>query len=66
MRSGYMVRLIRDGVTDWFLLHAPKRSHKGQTVTATVTCEHICSLLAKKNIYMIFDDTNGIGTARYL
>ena len=36
------------------------------TVSATVTCEHVCSLLNKKNLYLTFDDTNGIGTAQYL
>ena len=56
----------RDGVKDWFLLNAPKRSHKGLAVSATITCQHICSLLSKKNLFLSFDDTNGIGTARYL
>lgn len=66
LRSGYLVRLVRDGVPDWFLLHAPRHSHKGQAVTAVITCEHVCSLLAKKNVYLTFDDTNGIGTAQHL
>lgn len=66
LSSGYLVRMTRDGMADWFLLHAPKRSHKGQQVTATIACEHVCSLLSKKNVYLVFDDTNGIGTAQYL
>lgn len=66
IRSGYLVRLIRDGMADWFLMEAPKRSHKGMLVSATVTCDHVCSLLNKKSIYLTFDDTNGIGTAQYL
>lgn len=66
IRSGYLVRLERDGVADWFVLDAPKRSHKGLDISATVTCAHVCSLLEKKNIYLTFDDTNGIGTAQYL
>jgi len=60
------VRLERAGKPDWFLLNAPKRVHKSMTVSATVTCEHVCSLLNKKNLYLTFDDTNGIGTAQYL
>ena len=60
------MRLERAGKPDWFLLNAPKRVHKSMTVSATVTCEHVCSLLNKKNLYLTFDDTNGIGTAQYL
>lgn len=45
---------------------APVFSHKGQNVTATITCEHVCSLLNQKNLDLAFDDTNGIGTAQYL
>ena len=48
------------------MLNAPKRVHKSMTVSVTVTCEHVCSLLNKKNLYLTFDDTNGIGTAQYL
>lgn len=43
IRSGYLVRLERDGAYDWFLLNAPKRSHKGLAVSATITCQHICA-----------------------
>ena len=66
IRSGYLIRLTRDGKDDWFLLSTPKRSHKGLSVTATITCQHICAQLNKKNLYLTFDDENGIGTAEYL
>lgn len=66
LRSGYMVRLARDGAADWYLLEAPRRSHKGLEITATVTCGHIASILNKKQLYLAFDDTNGIGSAQYL
>lgn len=66
VRSGYQVCVNRNGRKDWFLLNSPKRTHKGMAVTATITCQHVCSLLAKKNLFITFDDTNGIGTARYL
>ena len=56
----------RDGKRDWFLLNTPKHSHKGLAVSATITCQHVCSLLSKKNLFLTFDDTNGIGTAQYL
>lgn len=60
------MRLVRDGAADWFLLESPKRSHKGLQVSANITCEHVCSLLNKKGLYLTFDDTNGIGTAQVL
>ena len=47
-------------------MNAPKSSHKGLAVSAAITCQHVCSLLSKKNLFLTFDDTNGIGTARYL
>ena len=37
IRSGYLICLTRDGKDDWFLLSAPKRSHKGLSVTAAIT-----------------------------
>ena len=66
IRSGYLICLTRDGKDDWFLLSTPKRSHKGLSVTAAITCQHICAQLNKKNLYLAFDDENGIGTAEYL
>lgn len=32
----------------------------------SVTCEHVCSQLNTKAMNFVFDDTNGIGTAKYL
>jgi len=52
--------------TDWFIVHAPKRVRNGRAVSNTVKCSHISSLLKTKNLYLVFDDTNGIGTAQYL
>ena len=66
IRSGYLICLTRDGKDDWFLLSTPKRSHKGLSVTAAITCQHVCAQLNKKNLYLTFDDENGIGTAEYL
>lgn len=66
IRSGYQVCVARDGKRDWFLLNAPKRSHKGLAVSASITCQHVCSLLSKKNLFLTFDDTNGIVTRLYV
>ena len=32
----------------------------------SITCSHLSSLLNKKNLFVYFDDMNGIGTAQYL
>lgn len=66
IRSGYLICLMRDEKDDWFLLSTPKRSHKGLSVTAVITCQHVCAQLNKKNLYLTFDDENGIGTVEYL
>ncbi|MBQ9167533.1 MAG: hypothetical protein IJX67_03875, partial [Oscillospiraceae bacterium] len=43
IRSGYLVRCEKDGMPDWYLLSAPKRTHKGLNVNVTITCQHICA-----------------------
>ena len=47
-------------------MNTPKQSHKGLAVSATITCQNVCAMLSKKNLFLTFDDTNGIGTAQYL
>lgn len=66
VRGEFLVRLTLDGVTDWYIIHAPSKSHKGQTLGYSITCSHLSSLLNKKNLFVYFDDENGIGTAREL
>ena len=61
-----MVRYTKGKLTDWYLIQAPKHSHSGLFVTNTVGCVHISTLLSKKNLYLEFDDTNGIGTIQEL
>ena len=43
VRSGYLIRLAKDDAIDWFLLNAPKRTHKGVAVSAAITCQHVCA-----------------------
>ena len=66
IKSELYVRLIVDGVTEWFTIHAPKKSRSAAGVSAAVTCSHISSTLKTRNLYLVFDDDNGIGTAPYL
>ncbi len=66
LRGEHLVRVIIDGDVDWYILDSPAQSHKGLTASCTVTCSHLSSLLNKKNLFLYFDDENGIGTAQEL
>lgn len=55
-----------DGAKDWFIVNAPKRTNNGKAVSNTVKCAHVCSVLKTKNLYLVLDDENGIGTIEAL
>jgi hypothetical protein len=62
-------RLIRykDGRrTEWFIIDEPKQSHSGHKILSTISCDHLSAVLKTKNLYLVFDDTNGIGTIQDL
>lgn len=63
IKSEYYVRYSKNGKTDWFIIHAPKRLRNAKAITNTVRCSHISAELKTKNLYLTFDDTNGIDTA---
>ena len=44
----------------------PTKAKSGKNIIGTVSCSGFESLLKTRNIYMTFDDENGIGTIRYL
>ena len=67
LKNENLVRVIRDsdktGVyEDWFLIREPQDQHNGMKKTVDITCEHISAELKTKNLYIYFDDTNGIDT----
>lgn len=66
IRSEYLLRLVIDDYVDWFIIHAPTRRRDAKSLSTEVLCDHISTALKTKNIYMTFDDENGIGTLRYL
>ena len=66
IKNDYLIRYENGNTIDWFIVKAPKRTKNGKIVSATVKCPHISTVLKTKNLYLTFDDTNGIGTARYL
>ena len=67
IKSEYIIRLLWNGETEWFYIHAPKKTKDGKGLTNQVTCDHLSSILKTKNLYMVFDkDDDGIGTIQYL
>lgn len=66
IRNEYKLRMRIDDYEDWFIVQAPNRKKNGKSVTNTVKCNHVCSTLKTKNLYYVFDDTNGIGKIDYL
>lgn len=65
MRSEYLIRITRGNKTEWFIASKPVKS-KSREITGTVTCNGFGAILKTKNIYLEFDDENGIGTIQYL
>ena len=66
IRNEYLVRLAYGRTKDWFILHAPTREHSKSSINQSIECNHISINLKTKNLYLTFDDDNGIGTIRYL
>lgn len=66
IRSEYLLRMTRGDEVDWFIIHSPKKTKNRKTISNSVTCSHLSSILKTKNLYLTFDDENGIGTLPYL
>ena len=58
----YELRVTDGSETDWYRLSEPTDSGDGLKSEIQVDCPHCSVLLKKRNIYLAFDDTNGIGT----
>ena len=65
LKSDYLIRLIDDYETDWFIISEPKIIHNGLNRTIQVTAGHISQLLKVKNLGLEFNDQEGgnVGTA---
>lgn len=61
LKNEYLVRVTRGEQTEWFIANKPVKSKSGKEIVGNVTCIGFASMLKTKNIYMEFDDTNGIG-----
>lgn len=62
IKPEYLVRLLIGETKDWFILDVPTRKKDSRAITESITCSHLSTILKTKNLYMVFDDTNGIGT----
>lgn len=66
IKNEYKLRLRIGSDEDWFQIQAPKLSKNGRAITDVVKCPHESSILKTKNIYLVFDDENGIGKIQEL
>lgn len=66
VKSEYLLRVSLGNKFDWFIVQSPNKSKDSKAITNKVYCAHISSLLKTKNLYLVLDDTNGIGTIREL
>ena len=65
VKNEYLVKYTDGDKEDWFIINLPAGAHDSSKYMV-VTCGHISSLLNRKKLYLVLDDTNGIGTAPYL
>lgn len=68
LKSDYLIRIITDTETDWFVISEPKITHSAYSKTIQVTAGHIAQRLKFKNLGLEFsdDEGNNIGTAKEL
>ena len=66
IKAEYQVRLKEGDKEDWFIITSPKKSKSSKKISGEVNCGHLSGVLKTKNLYLTFDDENGIGTLPYL
>lgn len=62
IRNEYRQRVRCGDWEDWFTITRPKGSKSSGQISNTVVCYHLSSVLKTKNLYLQFDDENGIDT----
>lgn len=60
MHPEYLLRVVDGSYIDWYIINEPSEAHSNKGVSITVTASHISTLLKTKNLYLVFDDENGI------
>ena len=66
LNSDYQLRYTEDEKTIWFVASKPAKSKSSKKIMGSVISSGTESLMKTRNIYMIFDDKNGIGNMKYL
>lgn len=66
IKPEYKIRVRIGNEEDWFVIDKPKFSKSTKSISGTVTCAHASEILKTKNLYLYFDDENGIGELPYL
>lgn len=68
LKADFLIRLIDDDETDWFIISEPKITHSAYSKTISVIAGHISQLLKMKNLGLEFSDEEGnnVGTAEEL
>lgn len=66
LKGDYLIRYTADDKIIWYVATKPVRKKSGKLIVGEVSCDGYESLLKTRNIYMDFDDTNGIGNMKYL
>ena len=68
LKADYLIRLVDDKETDWFIISEPRITHTAYSKDVSVIAGHISQLLKNKNLGLEFsdDEGNNIGTAKEL
>ena len=62
----YLIKFDDEKSKDWFIISEPRIDHNTPALTINVQCNHVSSRLRTKKLYLVFDDTNGIGKCKDL
>lgn len=66
LKSEYLIKMVRGSKSEWFIASKPTKTKSNKEIVGVVKCNGFPAILKTKNIYMTFDDENGIGTVDYL
>jgi hypothetical protein len=66
IKNKYKIQYIEENYEDWYIIETPAVSRNISSATVEISCKHVSSTLSKRNIYLVIDDTNGIGTLQNL
>ena len=65
IQSEYLIRFCRNDQAEWYVIDKPSRIKKSG-IYGTISCSDMSALLKTRNVYLTFDDENGIGNVSYI